>query len=378
MIRGWQRIRPYWERGIRHLVSTWGRRCIPVWLCRWYLRQKGYAFSPLRMTPLVEAEDQETYVEFSIIIPVYNGMRYLSECLDSVLDQAGKIRYEVICVDDASTDESPTVLARYQEAFPDRLHIVRHEQNQGISVSRNDGIRRSRGRYVVLVDNDDYVSPSLLESLHDRILETDADLVQVTFDRVDENSKKIKTEPLADMTFSSSDHILCLQMVRGYIWGCAIRRTLFRQIQFPVGFWFEDMITRLILARLCSVITTLSLPLYYYRVHTENASKTVWKSRSIKAVDQYWLSVSLMEYGQTLGLPSDHYVNTILIEELGQMLWWRTRDMALFQRFCVFSLASRYVQDQGIIPDNLPLNIEPVAQALLQRDFLRWIGCFEG
>lgn len=102
-------------------------------------------------------------MKFSIIIPVYNVERYLSQCLDSVLNQSYDGDYEVICVDDGSTDGSPAILEEYA-GKNDKIKIIRQE-NRGLGGARNTGLRAARGRYVWFVDSDDWIEQEALATL---------------------------------------------------------------------------------------------------------------------------------------------------------------------------------------------------------------------
>ena len=97
----------------------------------------------------------------SVIIPVYNTQPWLRECLDSVLCQTlGD--FEVICVDDGSTDQSGSILQDYA-AKDSRFHIL-SQSNKGQSAARNAGLKVARGEYVYFLDSDDYIEPDLLET----------------------------------------------------------------------------------------------------------------------------------------------------------------------------------------------------------------------
>lgn len=98
----------------------------------------------------------------TIIIPVYNAEDYLSRCLDSVLDQ-DMDSYEVILVDDGSTDSSPLICDRYSATDP-RFRTI-HKPNGGVSSARNAGLNLAKGEYVMFVDSDDALAPGALQSM---------------------------------------------------------------------------------------------------------------------------------------------------------------------------------------------------------------------
>lgn len=111
----------------------------------------------------------------SVVVPVHNGERFLGECLDSLVEQtlAG---LEIVIVDDASTDRSPSILARYKEEHPNLFRIVRLDPNRGVSVARNTGIDQARGEFLAFVDADDIVDPTMYERLLN-VVEPSVDVV---------------------------------------------------------------------------------------------------------------------------------------------------------------------------------------------------------
>lgn len=106
----------------------------------------------------------------SIIIPCYNAGKTLQKCLDSALNQ-GQKPYEVICVDDASTDNTPELLRSYGT----RIKVITHTVNQGLGITRSDGIKAASGDYLYFLDSDDWIEPYTLESLVEAL--DDADIV---------------------------------------------------------------------------------------------------------------------------------------------------------------------------------------------------------
>jgi glycosyltransferase involved in cell wall biosynthesis len=110
--------------------------------------------------------------EISIVIPVYNTQDYLRECLDSVVAQTFA-DFEVICVNDGSTDGSLDILREYADR--DKRFAVLTQKNKGAGAARNYGMSKASGNYIIFLDSDDWFENALLEKLHDRIEETRAD-----------------------------------------------------------------------------------------------------------------------------------------------------------------------------------------------------------
>ena len=121
----------------------------------------------------------KTWPKISIIIPVYNVEQYITECLQSVMNQTYTGRIECILVDDCGGDYSiglaQQVIADYYGNIDFR--IIHHEHNQGLSAARNTGTEAATGDYVYYLDSDDYISNDCIERLAEPLLEMDFDIV---------------------------------------------------------------------------------------------------------------------------------------------------------------------------------------------------------
>ena len=116
----------------------------------------------------------------SVIIPVYNTKPYLERCLNSVLNQTFK-DFEVICVDDGSTDGSGDFLDEY--ALNDRRIKIIHKENGGLVSARKEGLSQTKGKYVAYVDSDDWIEPKMYEELVGKLLCTGAQIAASGFVR---------------------------------------------------------------------------------------------------------------------------------------------------------------------------------------------------
>ncbi len=110
----------------------------------------------------------------SVIIPVYNTEKYLKECLDSIVNQSFE-DIEIICINDGSTDNSLEILREYEE-FDKRISVVCQE-NEGLSITRNNGIKLAKGEYVYFIDSDDYLELTALEELYTISKEKNLDIL---------------------------------------------------------------------------------------------------------------------------------------------------------------------------------------------------------
>ncbi len=122
-------------------------------------------------------------VRFSILVPVYNGEKYLKECIDSILNQTYK-NFELIIVDDGSTDNSGVICDEYAEK-DSRISVI-HQENKGRYAARISCLNNVKGEYVFFVDADDYIASDCLEKINEQIENSSVDVV--FFDYMKENN----------------------------------------------------------------------------------------------------------------------------------------------------------------------------------------------
>lgn len=178
-------------------------------------------------------ESSKKTPEISVIMPVYNSEEYLHLAVNSVINQSMQA-WELILIDDGSTDKSGDICDSY--AFRDPRIRTIHQENQGITVTRNRGIAEAVGKYVAFIDNDDEYLPDVLEKAYDLAKEYDADIVKFGY-RVEEDYangiKEIRNNCADRLIILSKDNIADeYQTVRnsGYfymIWNGIYRKELF-------------------------------------------------------------------------------------------------------------------------------------------------------
>ena len=177
-------------------------------------------------------------MRFSVIIPVYNAEKTLRRCVDSVLSQLGD-RDELILVNDGSRDSSGAICAEYAGRDA-RVRLI-DKENGGVSSARNAGLDTAQGKYVIFVDSDDYVSPTLYQDIDAVLQEDDWDLIRFSY-CVDDGSSLTKKvmQPAAFRTRQQAlpkiiDDI-CSKALNGPVAKVYNREILDReQIRFPLG-----------------------------------------------------------------------------------------------------------------------------------------------
>lgn len=181
----------------------------------------------------------------SIILPVYNVSRYLRRCLDSIARQTFR-DFEVIAVDDGSTDDSGRQLDDYEASFPMRRI---HQPNRGLSAARNAAMAEATGEYLLMVDSDDCIHPRLLEFTVAAADGAGLDLVLFDYRRIDDAGVGgIMSEWNADASTVASEEIpgsFFDWFVRARRWPCVwqflYRRSVIADRTFIPGILYEDI-----------------------------------------------------------------------------------------------------------------------------------------
>ena len=127
--------------------------------------------------------------KISVIVPVYNTEKYLSKCLDSIVNQSYE-NIEIIIVNDGSTDDSEKIIKEYEQKYPNKIKYFKKE-NGGLSSARNYGILKSAGEYISFVDSDDYIDINLFKQLEDEIKKS-IDLIKFKLIKVNEEYAEIE------------------------------------------------------------------------------------------------------------------------------------------------------------------------------------------
>ena len=211
-------------------------------------------------------------MRFSIVVPVYNVADYLQACIDSILANTCT-DYEIILVDDGSTDGiCPALCDENAERYPELIRVI-HQENQGLGGARNTGLEASRGEYLFFVDSDDTVVPGALNRLDDFTRRyPNVDIFSFGFLLEDEKGihpYEKERDFTAEEPFTLAqrpEYMLLIPSACCRIW----RRTLFteHQIWFPERVWYEDIRTVTKLFPLAKEILWIPEALYVYYQRT--------------------------------------------------------------------------------------------------------------
>ena len=231
----------------------------------------------------------------SIIVPVFNMASdgKLEFCLDSLVNQTVS-DYEIIAVDDASTDDSLEILREYEEKYPALIKVVTYPNNRHQGGARNEGLKYAHGEWISFIDSDDWVCPEYFEKLLNKAYETGADVVGTNYSVVYEHTYEIgkinKTDlPKYTGVTDTEKHKLLL-MNSGSMVMKIYRRELIweNNLSFPEHMFYEDNAMAPVWSLYFKHFEFVDEPMYYYYQHENSTVHTVTEGRSrdrLKAVE---------------------------------------------------------------------------------------------
>lgn len=230
----------------------------------------------------------------SIIVPCYNVVQYIDECLYSLTNQTLK-NIEIICVEDCSTDSTLDKLTKWKDKDT-RIRIVKHEENKGIGTARNTGIKAAKAEYVAFVDSDDYVSINKYECLYNLSDNGNADLVASA--KYIRHCEKDITITQIPRQVTGIENIRSHVLTHGFsIWNSMIKKSIFFQndLFFPDRLLYEDAPVSTCLF-LCArtIAVYYDEPLHYYRT---NPSSITQQKGNLTYFDR--LETAIMFYSNT-------------------------------------------------------------------------------
>ena len=210
----------------------------------------------------------------SIIVPAYNVEHYIEACLDSLLKQTYS-NFEIIVIDDGSTDNTATVLQKFSHHQNIRLH---HQANSGISATRNQGLKLASGEFVCFIDSDDYIAPNYLEALFAPFIQNpEIDITVCGYQEIHQTlTTKHQLQPKTLTGYAATKNFLINQQDFDIlIWNKLYRKTLFtdHHILYPAGQIHEDNLTTYKLYSVAKNVQYLKDQLYFYQRKNSSITK---------------------------------------------------------------------------------------------------------
>lgn len=303
----------------------------------------------------------------SILVPIYRVERFIEQCAISLFQQTYK-HIEYVFVDDCSPDNSIATLKKVIECYPDRkphIKIVRHEENGGLAAARYTALKHSTGSYVLNVDSDDYIAPTMVELMIKKAQEDGSEIVVCDYNYVSKDGiKELKSnvcndkyEYISKMLMRRVPVCLCFRLIK--------RNLYFENLIFPIknlnhG---EDFVIVPRLSYFANKISYLQLPLYYYvnyneESYTKNVGEKsmneqlnafivledffvkhndyVWPLNEAKAINYVTLYYSIPKqlYSKIATLSMELELKSLKLSPLHKLvLWLGTKNEALLYSF---------------------------------------------
>lgn len=213
----------------------------------------------------------------SVVIPVYNVDKYVGKCLSSLVEQTYR-DFEIIAVNDGSTDNSLDILRHFEQKY-DFITVI-DKKNGGMSSARNAGMKIARGEYLSFVDSDDFVAPTFLEELYNACERYGADIACCYYYyRFVENDFLFEYPFRCHGVYNNQEamnKLLRDTQIQSLVWNKLYRRSLFADygITFP-SMCFEDMATANRVFAHAKRVVVLDRPLYYYNQQPSSTLATM-------------------------------------------------------------------------------------------------------
>ncbi len=222
------------------------------------------------------------YPKISLIVPVYNAEKYLSENIESLINQTYK-NIEIILINDGSTDNSGFLCNEFNKKHSQIITF--HIKNSGASNARNFGIEKASGDYIAFIDSDDKIEKNYIEILFENLIKYDADICICGYKKSNKNCFCSKKGLIEIFSNSQIPQQIYEEKSMGLTpWSKLIKRDLIGNTRFLVGRINEDELFCLELFSKTKKLIKVNLPLYLYTVNLDGVTYKKYDSRNIDII----------------------------------------------------------------------------------------------
>lgn len=229
----------------------------------------------------------------SFIVPVYNVEQYLDECLRSLVNQdIPPDDYEIICINDGSTDGSLKTLQSYAQRHQN-IRVI-DKVNEGVSVARNVGLDKARGEYIWMVDSDDFIAANCLGSIKARIIENHLERLKIGTYRFGETLTAEEVAAVNKNTVCVNSHFYDSSVCNSIL----SRRFLQEHLccfHYPELTNGEDSIFMFELTAHSPLCTEMDIPIYFYRTRPNSATTANADAKKERRLNSYFLAAQIMK-----------------------------------------------------------------------------------
>lgn len=277
--------------------------------------------------------------KLSVIVPIYNVESYLDKCLDSLVNQTMK-EIEIICVNDGSTDQSQLIVEKYQKLFPRKI-IGLMKKNGGLADARNYGLAHANGDYVAFIDSDDWVELEMFKVMYEQVIEKNADVAVCDMQYVYE-SGETKFVPGGDFKETNVSENPLIITMNNSACNKLFKRSLFDDVKFPKGLWYEDLgCIPIVLAKAQKIVKVNQVFYNYFQ-----RQGSIMHTPSEKIFDIYRALDLVKTYIVSNELPCLDEVNYMFVEHGAKLTTQRIREYQngreVFLKQNITTLSSKY------------------------------------
>ena len=230
--------------------------------------------------------------EISIIIPLYNNEKYLSICLESIQKQSF-FDFEVLIIDDGSTNNAGKIAEEF--AVTDQRFSVIHKQNEGVSVARNVGINNASGKFITMIDRDDYIDVDYLERLYNGYKKTRADIVICNYITKIMNGEVLEILSTNEVDYELKSGIDVLNTfgdynrVAFYACGKLYSAQVLKKIRYDstISLCEDALFNCIVYSNPDIKCVFCSQANYYYRIHSKSATHSASLNSLFSKIDAY-------------------------------------------------------------------------------------------
>ena len=304
------------------------------------------------LEPVLTPKNVDESVLLSICIPMYNVEKSIIILLHQIEKQKIHYSFEVILVDDGSTDSTAELVRAFIHGKQQYRMIS--QENGGLAAARNTAIENASGQYLTFIDSDDELCDDSIDPLLSAAVDSNADIVKGAY------------------YLKRGNKLINRGIVQGYAWGALFRSTLFERVRFPNGYWYEDMINSFLLIPLSRKTIEIDVPFIYHNDVEGSLSKVQLGAKNYKPLEQLYLVISLLKAYKELGISDKVYLQKRLLVECGVLMVIRTANLEADIRKQVFLACNRIFVENEVDPSIFSGKDQVMATAIINRDYSAW------
>lgn len=219
--------------------------------------------------------------EISVIIPIYNVAPYLEKCLNSVINQT-YTNFEVICVNDGSTDKSQQIAERFVKE-DSRIKLI-SQSNKGLSSARNTAMEKAVGKYIVFLDSDDFYAPDFLQVMYDVQQKTKSDIVGCDFMKIKDAEDILpEVSRIKPVMYQNALNVLLHKhnFIHFNVWNKLYTRNVIGNIRFVPDMYYEDWVFNCCVFEKAGSFVWVKEKLYGYRLSNSSIMRSAFNEKKL-------------------------------------------------------------------------------------------------